>query len=225
MNSSKSSSYFAVVVCALCVAALMSCRPQSNLPKKSSKEYNEAVRTFYIGLAALQVGHDIQADSKLAQMTQIVPDEPAGWANWGVLALRQRNYDAATERLEKARTLAPDNDQINYLIGLLESSRGRQAEAIAALRKAVQLNPQNLLATYQLAQEIERQAGDQTDPEFPQLISQILKVEPKNLAALLELARTSAKRGDAETLRKCLVTIAEQASSWPDEVKQQLTAV
>jgi len=225
MNSSKSPGYFAAVVCTLCVAALMSCRPQNNLPKKSSKEYNEAVRTFYVGLAALQVGHDIQADSKLAQMTQIVPDEPAGWANWGVLALRQRNYDAATERLEKARALAPDNDQINYLIGLLESSRGRQAEAIAALRKAVQLNPQNLVATYQLAQEIERQAGDQTDPEFQQLISQILKVEPKNLAALLELARTAAKRGDADTLRRCLATISEQSSAWPDEVKQQLTAV
>jgi len=225
MNSPKSPKYFAVVVCAISLTALLSCRPQNNLPKKSSKEYNEAVRSFYVGLAALQVGHDIQADSKLAQLTQIVPDEPAGWANWGVLALRQRNYDAATERLEKARALAPDNDQINYLIGLLESSRGRQAEAIAALRKAVQLNPQNLIATYQLAQEIERQAGDQTDPEFQQLISQILKVEPKNLAALLELARTAAKRGDAETLRKCLATISEQSSSWPDEVKQQLAAV
>src|SRR6185369_5517516 len=107
MNSHKITGYFVVVVCTLCLVALSSCRPQSNLPKKSSKEYNEAVRTFYVGLAALQVGHDIQADSKLAQMTQIVPDEPAGWANWGVLDLRQRNYDAATERLEKARALAP----------------------------------------------------------------------------------------------------------------------
>ncbi|HET6861652.1 MAG TPA: FG-GAP-like repeat-containing protein, partial [Pyrinomonadaceae bacterium] len=225
MNSLKSLRYPALVVCTLFLLALFSCRPESTLPKKSSKEYNEAVRAFYVGLAALQVGHDIQADSKLAQMTQIVPEEPAGWANWGVLALRQRNYDAATERLEKARALAPDNDQINYLIGLLESSRGRQAEAIAALRKAVQLNPQNLIATYQLAQEIERQAGENTDPEFQQLISQILKVQPQNLAALLELARVSAKRGDAETLRNCLVTISNQSSSWPDEVKQQLVAV
>jgi tetratricopeptide (TPR) repeat protein len=225
MNSLKNLRYPALVVCTLFLLALCSCRPESTLPKKSSKEYNEAVRAFYVGLAALQVGHDIQADSKLAQMTQIVPEEPAGWANWGVLALRQRNYDAATERLEKARALAPDNDQINYLIGLLESSRGRQAEAIAALRKAVQLNPQNLIATYQLAQEIERQAGENTDPEFQQLISQILKVQPQNLAALLELARVSAKRGDAETLRNCLVTISNQSSSWPDEVKQQLVAV
>lgn len=202
-----------------------SCRLRDNLPKKSSKEYNEAVRTFYIGLAALQVGHDVQADNKLAQMTQLVPGEPAGWANWGVLALRQRNHDAAAERFEKARSLAPDNDQINYLIGLLESSRGRQTEAIAALRKAVQLNPQNLIAAYQLAQEVERQAGENSEAEFQQLILQILKAQPRNLAALLELARIAAKRGDPNTLRDTIAKISNESSSWPDEVKQQLAAV
>src|SRR4051812_19512185 len=150
--------FLTVLLIAWCLAN--ACRTSDNLPRKPSREYNEAVRTFYVGLAALQVGHDIQADSKLSQLTQTVPGEPAGWANWGVLALRQRNYDAAAERFEKARSAAPDNDQINYLIGLLESSRGKQAEAVAALRKAVQLNPQNLIATYQLAQEIERQAND-----------------------------------------------------------------
>src|SRR5262245_26656196 len=131
------------VVIALLLLLLYSsagCRPGGKLPPKGSREYNEAVRTFFVGLAALQVGDDVQADSKLARVTQLVPGEPAGWANWGVLALRQQNYDAAAERLEKARSLAPNNDQINYLIGLLESSRGRQAEAIAALRKAVQQN-------------------------------------------------------------------------------------
>ena len=214
-----------LIVFLMLVLTVASCRKDSGLPKQSSKEYNEAVRIFYVGLAALQVGHDVQADSKLAQLTKLIPGEPAGWANWGVLALRQRNYDAAAERLEKARSLAPDNDQINYLIGLLESSRGRQNEAIAALRKAVELNPQNAIAIYQLAQEIERQAGENTEAEFQQLISKILESRPKNLAALLELARIAAKRGDANTLQSTVAKIANESSSWPDEVKQSLTTV
>ena len=49
------------------------CRPGDKLPAKSSKEYNEVVRAFYIGLAALQVGDDVRADAKLAQVTQLVP--------------------------------------------------------------------------------------------------------------------------------------------------------
>src|SRR5215510_1318696 len=214
-----------VIVSALLLFLVLAtaCRRES-LPAKSTKEFNEAVRTFFVGLAALQVGHDVQADAKLAQMTQLVPGEPAGWANWGVLALRQRNYDAAAERFEKARSLAPDNDQINYLIGLLESSRGRQAESIAALRKAVQLNPANLIATYQLAQELERQAGENSEAEFQQLIQSILKSQPRNLAALLELARIAAKRGDANLTRDALTQISAQSASWPPEVQQQLTA-
>src|SRR5258705_92105 len=118
----------------LLLVFISGCRPNSTLPTRSSPEYNELVRTFYIGLAALQVGHDVQADSKLAQFTQLAPAEPAGWANWGLLALRQKNFDTAAERLERARSLAGDNSDIYYLVGLLESSRGKTAEAITALR-------------------------------------------------------------------------------------------
>src|ERR1041384_2197968 len=126
-----------ILFAALC--ALNACSRASNLPTKSSPQYNELVRTFYIGLAALQVGHDVQADAKLAQFTQLAPAEPAGWANWGLLALRPKNFDTAAERLERARSLANDNTDIYYLVGLLESSRGKTAESIAALRKSVEL--------------------------------------------------------------------------------------
>ena len=180
----------------------MACRPVAKLPAKASKEYNEVVRAFYIGLAALQVGDDVRAESKLAQVTQLVPAEPAGWANWGLLALRQRIFDAAAERLERARMLAPENDQIYYLLGLLESSRGRSAEAVAALRKAIELNPKNLVATYKLAEEIERQGGENSEAEYQQLIQKMLEVQQDNLAILVELGRIAAKRGDADTLHR-----------------------
>ncbi len=205
--------------------AITACRPNDRLPAKSSPEYNELVRTFYIGLAALQVGHDLQADSKLAQFTQLAPMEPAGWANWGLLALRQRNFETAAERLERARSLAPENDGIHYLLGLLESSRGRSTEAINALRKAVELNPSNLTALYKLAEEVERQ-GDESGPaEFQRLVQQILAVQPDNIAALVELGRVAAKRGDAERLKSALAKITARSPTWPAEVQQQVAAV
>ncbi|HXQ72815.1 MAG TPA: tetratricopeptide repeat protein, partial [Pyrinomonadaceae bacterium] len=199
-----------------------SCRPTATLPTRSSPQYNEIVRTFYIGLAALQVGHDVQADEKLAQFTQLAPAEPAGWANWGVLALRQRNFDTAAERIERARSLASDNSDIYYLVGLLESSRGKTAEAIAALRKAVELNPQNSIATYKLAEEVEREGNEE---EFQRLINQILSAQPDNLAALVELSRVAAKRSDTETLKSSVAKLSARSSAWPDEVKEQVNAV
>jgi tetratricopeptide (TPR) repeat protein len=201
------------------------CRPGAKLPPRSSNEYSELVRTFYIALAALQVGHDVQADSKLAQFTKLAPTEPAGWANWGLLALRQRNFDTAAERLQRARELAPENDQIYYLLGLLESSRGKTTEAIAGLRKAVELNPANLIATYKLAEEIERQGEDNGGVEVQALLEKILVAQPDNLAALVELSRVAAKRGDAETLKAAVAKIIARSSAWPSEIQKQVAAV
>ena len=218
--------YRLITICCIAtfVAVGVSCR-RAALPSKSSSQYNDIVRAFYVGLAALQVGHDVQADAKLAQLTTLAPDEPAGWANWGLLALRQRNFDVAAQRLERARSLAPENDQIQYLIGLLESSRGRSTEAIAALRKAVEINSKNLFATYKLAEEIERQGGENAESEYQQLIQKMLEAQPDNLAVLLELGRVAAKRGDSETLRRVVNKISERAAAWPTEIQQQVTTV
>ena len=201
------------------------CQARPKLPEKGSEAYQQAVSAFYVGVAALQVGHDIYAEDKLSEMTRLVPDEPAGWANWGVLALRQRNYDLAAQRLQRAQELAPQNDQIYYLLGLLESSRGDSAKAIADLRKAVELNPQNLRAAYQLAQEVERQGGENSEAEFESLIQKILAAQPDNLAALLELGRIAAKRGDADTLKTVIAKISQRSSAWPPEVQQQVAAL
>ena len=205
--------------------AISACRPAAKLPTKSSPEYNELVRTFYIGLAALEVGHDVQADAKLAQFTQLAPAEPAGWANWGLLALRQRNYDVAAERLHKARDLAPDNSDIHYLLGLLESSRGNTPAAIEELRKSVELDQSNLIAIYKLAEEVERQGDQKAADEFQTLIQKILAAQPDNLAALVELSRIAAKRGDTETLKSSVAKIVAHSSAWPEEVRAQVSAL
>lgn len=212
-----------ILVGSLLVMAGCSSKPK--LPEKGSQQYNDAVSSFYIGLAALQVGHDIYAEDKLSQLTKMVPNEPASWANWGVLALRQRNYDLAAERLSRARVLASKNDQIYYLMGILESNRGNSTAAIADLREAVDLNPQNLRAAYQLAQEVERQGGEKSEAEFESVIQKIVAAQPDNLAAMLELGRIAAKRGEANTLKSVVAKISARASVWPPEVQQQVAAL
>ena len=207
------------------LVTLSGCHSAPKLPDKNSKTYADVVSAFYIGLAALQVGDDVHAESKLSEVTQLVPGEPAGWANWGILALRQRNYDTAAQRLDRARDLAPKNDRIYDLLGILESQRGHSPEAIAALRKAIELNPQNLRAIYRLAEETERQGDENGAAEVQQLLQKILTAQPDNLAALLELSRIAAKRGDAATLKSAVAQISARSSAWPPEIQHQLAAV
>lgn len=213
----------------LCCAAILfwagACKSGGNIPKKDSKEYAQAVSAFYVGLGALQVGDDIHAESELSRLTTLVPGEPAGWANWGVLALRQRKLDEAGQRFEQARKLAPDSDQIYQLLGMLESSRGNSSNAIADWRKAVEINPKNYRAAYLLAEEIERQGGANSDGEYASLIRKILEAQPDNLAAQLELCRIAAKSGDVATVKAQLAKISARSGAWPPEVKDQLVAL
>jgi Tfp pilus assembly protein PilF len=204
---------------------LAGCHSSDRLPDKNSKAYSDYLSTFYVGLAALQVGDDVRADASLEEATKQVPAEPAAWADWGILALRQGNFDAAEQRLNRARDLAPSNDRVFYLLGILESNRGNTAAAIADLRQAVKLNSANTRANYQLALEIERQGGNDSQPEFEQIIQKILTDHPDNLAALLELSRIAAKRGDSATLQSTVARIVAQSAAWPSAAKQQLDAL
>jgi len=197
----------------------------SGLPAPSSERYSEYVSTFYTGLAALQVGDDVRAERELAKTAQVVAAEPAGWANWGILRLRQRDFDAAKERLERARKLDAQNDHVYYLLGLVEAGQGQSAAAVADFRKAVELNPKNLIATYQLAEEIERQGDTNSDAEFENLMQKIVAADPGNVAALLELGRVAAKRGDNATLKQAVAGIEANSQAWPGEVQQQFRAL
>ncbi len=214
-----------LVFAAYVLATLPGCDRAGKFPDVSSKEYADAVSAFYVGLAALQVGDDVTAESRLAEATRLIPGEPAGWANWGVLALRQRNFDLAAQRLDKARDAAPQDGHIQYLRGLLARNRGDSAQAIADLRKAVELDPKDLYAAYALAEEIERQGGTDSETQFQRAIEAILVAQPDNLAALLELARIAAKRGDAATLAATVKRIDARASAWPPEVREQLDSL
>lgn len=197
----------------------------NGLPKASSPAYEQFVSTFYIGLSALQVGNDTLADRSLQQAAQIAPGEPAAWADWGILALRQRNFEPAAERFNRALKLVPQNSKIYFLLGLLDSARGDSQAAIDHYRKAVSLDPKDPRTIYALALAIERQGGTGSEDQFQNLIEQILATRPDNLAALVELSRIAAKRGDSNTLRSAIQRIADQSSAWPPDVKQELSAL
>jgi tetratricopeptide (TPR) repeat protein len=211
----------APLAAAVLVIAMAAAGCHNGLPSPSSAKYHEFISSFYVGLAALQVGDDVRAENSLAHATQLAPAEPAAWTDWGILALRQRNFDLAAERFDRAHRLAPKNDHIDYLLGILGSDRGDPDSAIANLHEAVKLNPTNLQAQYQLALEIERRGGQGSAEEFQQLIAQILILQPRNLPALLELSRIAAKRGDTATLHSAVDRIGAQSASWPQDAREQ----
>ncbi len=206
------------------VAALLfvSCSRNSELPNPASAQYRDFIGAFYVGVAGLQTGEDGRAKEKLTLATRIAPGEPASWADLGLLAVRQQEFDAAYKYAERARSLMPGNSRIEALLGLIESRRGKLPEAIGHLKKAASLDPKNLKALYALAEETERQAGAASDAEAEKLFARLLDQRPGSTAVLLEVARLAAKTGDSQTLKVAVSKLVEASVEWPDQAKQQM---
>ena len=99
---------------------------RSNLPQPGSTEYEQVTRAFYRGLAALEVGLLDDARDQFARATELVPEEPASWANLALARLRLGDADGAAPAIERALSLAPNRADILLLASRLESARGQR---------------------------------------------------------------------------------------------------
>ncbi len=176
-------------------------------------------------MAAAQSGESGVAAAAFQRVTELVPGEPAGWADLGLIHLQRFELEQAAERLERARMLAPENSRIQLISALVERERGLADAATEHLRRAVELDPLNLLALYLLAQALDEEDLPGGVLEARQLIDEILAVEPGNLVALLERARLAAKLRDIETLRQTLDRAAVQGDSLSFPIAARLRAV
>lgn len=192
---------------------------EKTLPGPGSETYREMVSAFYVGVAALDADARETAGPSLTRAVELVPEEPAAWANRGLLKLRAQDHDGAAGDLEQALRLAPESGAIEKLLGLLESRRGDFASAIAHLLRAVELSPGDLKSRFALAHEIERQGEPGADAEALRQLDELVRLRPENLAVLVERGRLAAKRGDAEVLSDTVTRLGRLAPSWPQRAQ------
>src|SRR6476620_7097883 len=121
------------------VVATVFIRRSPQFLSESSQRYEEVSRAFYHGYAALQVGLLDDAKTQFAKATDVVPNEPAAWANLGLTELRLGELDPAAQAIDKAAQLAPSNSDIAYLQGQIQTGRRRPDKAIAHFKRAVDI--------------------------------------------------------------------------------------
>jgi cytochrome c-type biogenesis protein CcmH/NrfG len=206
--------------CVLTLVLVTGCR---RTPAVSDATYPDAVAAFYTSLAALQTSQDVLARRELDRLTQLAPQEPAGWANLGLLLLRQQQVDEALSFLIKASTIAPKNAAITRLLALARTQKGSAEDAMRDWRRAMELDPSDHKAPFAYAQELERQGGAENDTNAQRALASLVD-RSGNLAAQLELARLAARRGDAATLAIALESLTRRAGSWPADAQGRLQA-
>ena len=195
-------------------------RRPAALPLPGSPLYEEYLRAFQVGVAALDTTQEDLARSKLDRAIKLIPQEPAAWANRGLLHLRKNNLEEAAKDLLHANKLAPESGEIEGLLGLLAERQGRLPEAVAHLRKAAEKDPHDLALLFTLAETTSQEGGPDSEAEYQRLMEQILKDQPNNLPVLVERARAAFQRKDMGAFRATLDRFARLASGWtPDSQK------
>ena len=192
------------------------------LPGPDSPRYRQYVEAFEVGLAALDTDRPQEiGGEKLDQAVQIIPEEPAGWTDRGLMYLRANEMDRAAADLAKAHELAPESGEIEALLGWLARKQGKFADAVAHFRKAVESRPRNLRYRYALAQAVQQAGGAGADAEFQRLIEQGLKVQPNNLFLMRERLGVAVHQGDRAAVDELLARFKELAPHWTPEGREE----
>lgn len=191
-------------------------------PGPESGTYRKVVSAFFAGVAALDADANDRALDNLSRAVELAPDEPAAWANLGLVAVRGNDYESAVKHLEQARALAPENADVERLLGLMESRRGQSEAAVGHLRRAAEFDPDDARTLFTLGREIERLGLPDGAAEARRLMERVLAVQPQNLAALIEHARLSAKEGDGDALRTDVGRLSALSTPWPPLAKTAL---
>lgn len=203
------------------IGFFISCSSDPEEVSTDSETYREAVSNFYVSLGASQTEEARFAFNKMNDVANAFPEEPAAWANLGVYAMRQGNFDLAADRFSIARETAPNNPDILYLSGIFESRRGNVDEAIQYMRSALESDPDYLRVQFSLIQELERQDDVANADEILQRIQRLQEQLPGNQAVLFEAARIAAKEQNVDLLQSVITELRDFLVIWGDEASQQ----
>ena len=190
--------------------------PRDTTAKPGTPLYTDVVRAFYIGLTALQTSDNDRAEIQLTRAQQLAPNEPAVWADLGLLRIRQGKLEEADQALAKAREIAPQNGAIILLSGVLQERSNRYPEAAVLYQKALELDKNNLRAAWSLAQTGDKIGGTEGDKLAEQGLSRVLELTPDSLPALLAAARTAARRNDAASLKQRVSQLLAEIAKLPN---------
>ena len=134
------------------------------LEKAAELKPNDANIPFNLGVVYFEKEAYDQAVAQFRKALAIDSTNSDAWLNLGITALKQEDYATAAEAFQKYTALVPDDAQGYYflavtLLNLRENRDQHLQEALTAIQKAMELDPQNP-DYYNIAGMIYKQMGN-----------------------------------------------------------------
>jgi len=152
-----------------------------------------------LGNAWARFGDNQKARATFEEATRLQPDNPAAWANLGVMYFNQNLWSECIPQFQKAIELDPKPLYYSN-VGVAEFYTGRYGEAAAMFRKAIEKNPNDASFHLNLADALRWSEEKAEAPaEYDQAIAAAFKalgVNPADAGVMGIVAIAYAKKGD-----------------------------
>lgn len=161
-----------------------------------------------LGLLRMRQGHHAEAQAYFLQAQQRDPN-PERWKGllraaryWGLMreasdAEDAKEFTLAEHKLEEARILDPYEPEALAALGRIRVAQNRTAEAEAAFRDALRLQPANVSALRGLANLLLRAGREQ---EIDAMLARLGKAQRKEIGDAIDTARAAIYKEKAEAL-------------------------
>lgn len=155
----------------------------------------DAYRANNIGVALLEQYKHKEAVEQFEKALRLKPDLALAKVNLAIALYNAQDLKRAKEAAAAALVDVPNSPRVHYVLGLIWRVENNQEEALAAFRKVLLLDANDVGANVNVGQILsQRREYDEAVKHF----ETAYKVEPYNTTAVYNLATALQRKGDRE---------------------------
>ncbi len=192
-----------LVTTVLLAIVAVGCRPAAVPPPSA-----ESLALRNEGLALLENEKPAEAEPLYQQLTELMPEEPLGFANLAIAQLRQQKSEEAAVSIAKALELAPNRPDLLAIKADLLAWQGQNPEALELYRQAAEGgdDPELIYALYRHAGLME---DDTSKAAAAGALERLAELRPENLVVLLRHGVTAIENGNREDATAAFLRLRE----------------
>ena len=156
----------------------------------SSQVIEKAIQQQNLGLAYLEESQPSKAVEAFTALIELLPNEAIGYGNLAVAHLRLQQADTAEEWVKRGIAVVPMDSQLHFILSEVYQLQGKSDLAVAAMKEAVRLAPDELEFRYKLVRHYLAQRNDpEAQQEAVRHLQELHTRSPVNVVVLLKLTQ------------------------------------
>ncbi|MDH3651532.1 MAG: FG-GAP-like repeat-containing protein, partial [Saprospiraceae bacterium] len=202
------------------ILAIWLCCFFSNCQVDQPQDRETYINTLYyrvLGLAYLEEDRLEEAEVAFSKLIELAPKEGLGYANLGLVYLRQGKYPESREQLERALKKDPDNPDIRLIWAKYHELTDNQEQSIEELKKIIELAPDQIEAYYTLAEMYALSSEQNSQSLREEYLTTLIDTAPGNIVPQLQLVELLLSTNRSDRALQYLESLEKKFPEFPKE--------